>query len=141
MGKEIAEAMKESITIYKHSSMMKEEIFRDLMARYKMGKDIFKAMEKAEGVFAYDLRLVTISIKDIDEDDSDAQRAFEVRVRKEDEDGPEQLVIVASKHGAVRDVTDITEDLKDTASLLETLTEGLVGEFDDKVLVWNWLGD
>lgn len=125
---------------------MKGEIFRDLMVRYKMGKEIVEAMkerikESDDNIKTYDLRLVTISIKDIDEDDSDAQRAFEVRVRKEDEDGPEQLVIVASKHGAVRDVTDITEDLKDTASLLETLTEGLVGEFDDKVLVWNWLGD
>lgn len=120
---------------------MKEEIFNDLLIRYNMGKEIAEAMKKSDNIKTYDFRLVTISIKEIDEDDSDAQRAFEVRVRKEDEDSPEQLVIVASRHGAVRDVTDITEDLKDTASLLETLTEGLVGEFDDKVLVWNWLGN
>lgn len=120
---------------------MKEEIFNDLLIRYNMGKEIAEAMKESDSIKTYDFRLVTISIKEIDEDDSDAQRAFEVRVRKEDENSPEQLVIVASRHGAVRDVTDITEDLKDTASLLETLTEGLVGEFDDKVLVWNWLGD
>lgn len=121
---------------------MKEEIFKDLLNRYYYGKEVRIAYSKSEEVTidTYDYRLLTISLKDIGEDDENASRLLEVRCRKDDGKECEELVLVTGKKGAVREVKNIEEDLMGTAEIIEAITTGLVEHFPDKVLVWNWLG-
>lgn len=123
---------------------MKEELFNDLKKRYFMGKDTLKMIAKSEGdedMGAYDFRLLTVSIKDIDEPDEAAQPMIQVRLRKDDDKDYEELVVVCNTKGANRPITDLDADLMMLAELIESLTEGLVAEFKDNVLLWNWLGD
>lgn len=105
-----------------------------------MAKKIVEAMKETNNIKNYDFRLVTISIKEIDEDNEEESRVLEIRCRRE-QDADEELVIVAAEKGLTKAVEDIDEDLKALAGIIEAVTEGLVGEFPDKVLVWNWLGD
>lgn len=123
---------------------MKEELFNDLKKRYFMGKEALKMIAKSEGdedMGAYDFRLLTISIKDIDEPDEAAQPMIQVRLRKDDDKDYEELVVACNTKGANRPITDLDADLTMLAELIESLTEGLVAEFKDNVLLWNWLGD
>ncbi len=122
---------------------MKREIFNDLIKRYYAGKEILKGLQTTEDdpIFAYDFRLLTIGIRGIDEDDENATRLLDLRCRKNKEKDCEELVIVTGNKGAVRDVTNIEEDLKGAAEVIEIITAGLVENFPDDVLVWSWLGD
>lgn len=122
---------------------MKEEIFNDLIKRYYAGKEILKGMQTTvdDPIFAYDYRLLTIGIRGIDEDDENATRLLDLRCRNNKEKDCEELVLVTGNKGAVRDVTNIEEDLKGAAEIIEDITTGLVEHFPDDVLVWNWLGD
>ena len=123
---------------------MVESIYNELKKRYFMGRDTLKWIAKSEcnddDMGEYDIRLLTINIKDIDDNDDDAQPMIMVRLRK-DADKDEELVVVCNTKGANRTVTDIDKDLMLLAELIETLTEGLLEEYKDKVLLWNWLGD
>lgn len=116
---------------------MVEEIYNELLKRYLMSKEVLEAQE--EEPKQYDIRLLTISIKDIGDSDSLAKRVIELRYRKE-EDKNEELVIVSATVGGTREITDIHTDLKVTAEMIVSFTEKLVEEFN-KVLIWNYLGD
>ena len=123
---------------------MVESIYNELLTRYKMGKEVLEGVAKDEGLKdlgEYDIRLLSIKIKDIDDNDDDAQRFIELRFRKDEDKDYEELVLVTSKTGAAKPIEDVEEALMEAATMLEELTEKVVAEFDNKVLVWDWLGD
>lgn len=126
---------------------MKDELIKDLKKRYVMGKNTIKTIAMMNGaddndaVDTYDIRLLTISVKDIDEPDEAAQMMMQVRLRKDDDKDYEEFVIVSNTKGATRPVTDLDADIATLAEIIESLTEKFVEEFKDKVLLWDWLGD
>ena len=115
---------------------MKEEIFKELKKRYEQARFVASLpalmeendvqIEDEEGnelkpMSNYDVRLLTIFIKNIGERDDEAAPVLQVRVRWLE--GEEE------------------EKLEEVAGVIEHISEGLVENFPDKVLVWNWLGD
>ena len=128
-------------------TIMKDELIKDLKKRYVMGKNTIKTIAMMNGaddndaVDTYDIRLLTISIKDIDEPDEAAQMMMQVRLRKDDDKDYEEFVIVSNTKGATRPVTDLDADIATLAEIIESITEKFVEEFKDKVLLWDWLGD
>ena len=126
---------------------MKDELIKDLKKRYFMGKKTIKTIAMMNGaddndtVDTYDIRLLTINIKDIDEPDEAAQPMMQVRLRKDDDKDYEEFVIVSNTKGATRPITDLDADIATLAEIIESLTEKFVEEFKDKVLLWDWLGD
>jgi len=133
---------------------MREEIFKELKKRYAMAhflatipqlmeeNDVQLEDENGEGLHLlpnYDVRLVTISVRDIDEDDDKAAPVMQVRLRKLGDEDEEKLIVVLQEHGF--NTPSNEESLVTIANAMEKIGEALVNKFPDKVLVWNWLGD
>lgn len=133
---------------------MKDEILRDLKKSYNMAhflatlpqlveeSDVQIEDENGEGLHLlpnYDVRLVTILVRGIDEKDSEASPVMQVRLRKLGDEDEEKLIVVLSEH--VYNAPSNEESLETLADVMEKMSEGLVEEYPDKVLIWNWLGD
>lgn len=128
---------------------MKEELFKDLKKRLGMAKFIAAAkfisdeLEQGEGnvLDAYDIRLVTISIKDIDDTDDEAQPFMQIRFRKQVEEETPNFVIVLHSTGYTTPADDEDLKLNQLAESIETITERMAEEYPDKVIIYDWLGD
>ena len=127
---------------------MKEELFKDLKKRYEMARFIAAAkwiadeMENGDenAIEAFDARLVTIFIKDVDEEDDAAVPMLQVRLRKlEGQD--EEFVLVLQDGGYTTPADEVDLKLTQIAEAIESITERMLEEYPEKALVWNWLGD
>lgn len=120
---------------------MVENIYNELVARYEMGKEALKEVANDEKLGEYDVRLLSVKIKDIGDKDEDAQRFIELRFRKDEDKDYEELVIVTQSVGAAKPIDTVEKTFMEAARMLEEMTEKVVAEFDNKVLVWEYLGE
>ena len=123
---------------------MVESIYNELLTRYNMGKAVLNELAKKKEIDdlgEYDFRLVSIMIKDIDEDDDQAQRFIELRCRKDENKDYEEIVVVTGKVGGAKPVETPEKTIREAAELLEKISENVCREFENKVLVWDYLGD
>ena len=127
---------------------MVEELFKDLKKRYEMARFIAAAkwiadeMENGEekAIEAFDARLVTIFIKDVDEEDDAAVPMLQVRLRKM-EGQDEEFVLVLQDGGYTTPADEVDLKLQQIAEAIENITERMLEEYPEKALVWHWLGD
>lgn len=110
---------------------MKNEIVRDLKEVYA-AKWLSEELEGKEDNF--DFPLLTILIKGVDEPDSLAEKALQVRVRKEGE--VEELVLVLNGTGHNKPLSD--EAFNEVGEIIEQVTESLMMKFPDDVLLYKW---
>lgn len=126
---------------------MENEVYNDLIARYKMIKTLaavwmkeqpecFDTDEKIEKL-DYDARLLTIRYGDPDEEEEPKTLLV---VRLEVKDGNETVnTFVGDKKFYMN--LPIEEQLRKTAETLVMLSESYITEFPDNKLFWDWLGD
>lgn len=100
-------------------------------------------MENGEekAIDAFDARLVTIFIKDVDEEDDAAVPMLEVRLRKLEGQDVEEFVLVLQGGGYTTPADEVDLKLTQIAEAIESITERMLEEYPEKALVWNWLGD
>ena len=128
---------------------MVEELFKDLKKRYEMARFVAAArwfadeMENGEekAIDAFDARLVTIFIKDVDEEDDAAVPMLEVRLRKLEGQDVEEFVLVLQGGGYTTPADEVDLKLQQIAEAIESITERMLEEYPEKALVWNWPGD
>lgn len=126
---------------------MEKELYEDLKKTYDSVKLVLAAkslsieMEKGEEYDCqYDLPLLTITYRDLgDEENSNLEyRLLQVRVRDDNDGRGEQLAIVMTTNGAFKCVNDIDEDLKSAAEIVEKATEEFLTMSPDVVYNYKW---
>lgn len=115
----------------KNTSDMKDELVRDLKEVYA-AKWLSEELEGNEDNF--DFPLLTILIKGVDEPDSLAEKALQVRARTEYNE--EQLVLVLNGVGHNKPLSD--DAFNEAAEIIEKVTESLMMKFPDDVLLYKW---
>lgn len=111
---------------------------RFIAAARWIADEIENGEEKA--IDAFDARLVTIFIKDVDEEDDAAVPMLQVRLRKM-EGQDEEFVLVLQDGGYTTPADEVDLKLTQIAEAIESITERMLEEYPEKALVWNWLGD
>lgn len=118
---------------------MKEELKKDIRKNYDSLKVMLAAQwladEKNDN--NYDIPLLTILVKDAGEEDTSAEQIFQVRIRKE-EDRQEEFLVFGHSDGYASSTENLDEKIDNLATMIETITEGLLLKFPDSVLLYKW---